>query len=77
MNIDWQDATALVAVIAASGYLARRAWFALARKRSGCGGCGGCPSVGGDKTLVVLELKHQPVAATTAGPRLPGKETRR
>jgi hypothetical protein len=76
MNFDWQNATALVAVIAAAGYLARRAWFALARKR-GCGGCGSCPSAGGDKTLVVLELTTQPATAATAGTRLPGKETRR
>lgn len=57
MNFDWQDATALVAVIAASGYLARRAWFALARKRSGCGGCGSCPSApSSEKTVVMIEL---------------------
>ncbi len=57
MSFDWQEAIALAAVIAASGYLARRAWLALARKRSGCGGCGGCPPAPRtEKTLVVLEL---------------------
>ena len=58
MSFDWQDATALVAVIAAFGYLARRAWFALARKRSGCGACGTCPSsTSTEKTVGVIDLR--------------------
>ena len=58
MSFDWQDATALIAVIAASGYLARRVWFALVRKRSGCGACGTCPAAtSAEKTVVVIDLR--------------------
>ena len=66
MNINWQDATAMMAVAAAGGYLARRMWFALVRKRAGCGGgCSGCPSSQErDKAVVVIQipLRHQPPA---------------
>lgn len=63
MSFDWQDAMALIAVAVAGGYLARRSWLAISRKRAGCGGCGSCASSsGGPKNLVTIELprKTQP-----------------
>ncbi|MEX2139587.1 MAG: hypothetical protein WD894_10020 [Pirellulales bacterium] len=63
MSIDWQDATALMAVAVAGGYLARRAWLTLWRKRAGCGACGSCPSSSeAQPTIVVINLPAKPQA---------------
>ena len=44
MEFGWQDSAALAIVFAATGYLIRLAWNAVARKQtSGCGpSCAGC-----------------------------------
>jgi attachment p12 family protein len=43
MTFDWQNAVALAVVIAAAGYLGRRAWQTVVhRKQGGCGACGNC-----------------------------------
>jgi hypothetical protein len=43
MNVDWQNAIVLLAIAAAGGYLARRAWQSMVRRKAAsCGGCGSC-----------------------------------
>jgi hypothetical protein len=44
MTFDWQNAIVLLIVAGASGYLARRAWQAIAQRRAGCGACSTCPA---------------------------------
>lgn len=44
MFFDWQNIVAIGLVAAAAGYLGRRGWLALARRRAGCGACSNCPA---------------------------------
>ena len=47
MTFDWQNSVALAMVLTATGYLFRRSWRTLAKKReAGCGACGNCPAEG-------------------------------
>lgn len=52
----WQEVVVALLVIAASAYLARRAWSIIsARRQGGCGSaCGGC---GSKEPANVVELK--------------------
>jgi hypothetical protein len=43
MLFDWQNLIAMGLVVAAVGYLGRRGWLALARRKAGCGACSNCP----------------------------------
>jgi hypothetical protein len=59
MALNWQDIAAGLLVLAAVGYLARQAWWAMAIRRGGCGGgchgCGGQPPGSSEPQVVPLE----------------------
>lgn len=44
MIFDWQNLIAMGLVAGAAGYLGRRSWLALARRKAGCGACSNCPA---------------------------------
>jgi hypothetical protein len=64
MNFDWQNTLALLMVIFAGGFLARRSWLALRqRSKAGCGSCGSCSAnktANAGKPMVTLETMLKP-----------------
>jgi hypothetical protein len=44
MTLDWQTLIAVALVLLAAGYLCRRGWQTIVRKRAGCGACSNCPA---------------------------------
>jgi hypothetical protein len=61
MSLDWQNIIALVVVVVAAIYLARRSWQTLLRKGSRCGGCAGCSSQKAtSQAVVTIDLAARP-----------------
>lgn len=59
MNIDWQQAIAIILVALAASYVGWRAWHRFFSK-GGCGTCAGCSGVGArqamrERTIVPIE----------------------
>ena len=57
MTADWQNIAAISLVLAAAGYIMRRAWLVVAnRGKAGCGtGCEKCPTAKPAAKLVQIE----------------------
>jgi hypothetical protein len=73
MDFDWQNAVALLVVVAAAGYVAYRVWTRVFRKSGrGCSSCSTCDrpvesALGQSKPLVPadqLEAVSKPSAGT-------------
>ncbi len=71
MFFDWQDWTAIGLVAGAAGYLGRRSWLALARRKAGCGACSNCPaessqSADGKPLVTLLSMPSRKTLARSA-----------
>ncbi|MBX9788511.1 MAG: FeoB-associated Cys-rich membrane protein [Pirellulales bacterium] len=74
-TIDWQSTVAGLIVLAAAGYLARRAWQTVCRQRTtSCGACASCPAERGstEPPLVALEalagsVRREPLEQSPRG----------
>lgn len=74
--MDWQQLLTFGTVLAAGGYLARRAWRLLSgRQAGGCGACSGCSVAAGSRSPVERPLVPIEALLASPGQGTPGQGT--